>query len=80
VIKKLLKGQASDGRKRALSLLLAYFSSLEFPQEFIEEKMQELIAKNYHPLKEGYLKSQIMWHVKNKRMPPNYDKPIYKDC
>jgi len=79
VIKNILEGIKSDGRKRALSILLSYFSSLDFPEDFIKEKINEWNKKNYHPLKEGYIKSQISWHLKNKRLPPNYDKPIYKE-
>jgi hypothetical protein len=79
VITKILLGIKDDGRKRALSLLLAFFTSLEFPQDFIEEKITEWNKKNYHPLKEGYIKAQVAWYLKNKRLPPNYDKPIYKE-
>lgn len=79
IIKKLLLGIPADGRKRALSLLLSFFTSLEFPQDYIEEKIQEWNTKNYAPLKEGYVKAQIAWSLKNKRLPPNYDKPIYKE-
>lgn len=79
VIKKILKGIKDDGRKRALSLILSFFTSLEFPQDFIEEKLEEWNKKNYHPLKFGYMKSQIDWHLKNKRLPPNYTNPIYKE-
>jgi hypothetical protein len=79
VIKKILQGIKDDGRKRALSLVLSFFTSLEFPEDFIDEKVREWNKKNYHPLKEGYIRSQIMWHIKNKRMPPNYDKPVYKE-
>ena len=79
VIKKILEGIKDDGRKRALSLLLSFFTSLEFPQDFIEEKITEWNKKNYHPLKEGYIKSQISWYIKNKRLPPNYGRPIYKE-
>jgi len=79
VIKTILKGIKTDGRKRALSLLLAFFTTLEFPQEYIEEKIQEWNKKNYQPLKENYIKPQIAWFIKNKRLPPNYDKPIYKE-
>ena len=78
-IKKLLLGVKDDGRKRALSLLLAFFSSLEFPKEYIEDKIFQWNKKNYKQLKEGYIKSQIDWFVKNPRMPQNYDKPIYKE-
>lgn len=78
-IKKILLGIKQDGRKRALSLLLAFFSSLEFPREYIETTIEKWNTKNYKPLKIGYVKSQILWHMKNKRLPPNYDKPIYKE-
>ncbi len=79
IIKKLLLGIPSDGRKRALSLLLSFFTSLEFPTDHIEEIISTWNAKNYAPLKEGYIKSQIDWAIRNKRLPPNYDKPIYKE-
>lgn len=79
VINKILKGIKDDGRKRALSLLLSFYSSLEFPKEYMQEKIEEWNKKNYHPLKEGYIKAQIDWYSKNKRLPPNYDKPIYKE-
>lgn len=79
IIKKILKGIPQDGRKRALGLLLAFFTSLEFPQDFIEEKINDWNKKNYQPIKEGYVRAQIMWAMKNKRLPPNYDKPIYKE-
>ncbi len=79
IIKKLLLGIKDDGRKRALSLILSFFTSLEFPQDFIEEKIEKWNKKNYQPLKQGYIKSQILWYLKNKRLPPNYGKPIYKE-
>ena len=79
IITKILKGIPQDGRKRALGLLLSFFTSLEFPQDFIETTIQEWNKKNYQPLKDGYIKAQIAWSLKNKRLPPNYDKPIYKE-
>ncbi len=79
VIKKILKGIKQDGRKRALYLLLSFYNSLEFPQEYIKEKLAEWNDKNYAPLKEGYLQSQITWFEKRRPLPPNYDKPIYKE-
>jgi ribosomal protein L37AE/L43A len=78
-IKKILQGIKSDGRKRALSILLAFLTSLEFPKDYIEEKISEWNKKNYSPLKESYIRSQLEWFLKNKRLPPNYDKPIYKE-
>jgi hypothetical protein len=79
VIKKIMQGMKQDGRKRALSVLLSFFSSLELPQDFIEEKIQEWNGKNYKPLRDGYIKSQVDWAMRNKRLPPNYDKPTYKE-
>lgn len=79
IIKKLLKGIESDGRKRALNILLSFYNSLEFPQDYILEKIDEWNEKNKLPLKQGYVKPQREWHAKNKRLPPNYDKPIYKE-
>jgi len=79
VIKKIMNGMKEDGRKRALGVLLSFFSSLEFPKEYMEEKVYEWNKKNYKPLKEGYIQSQVEWAAKNKRFPPNYDKPTYKE-
>ena len=79
IIKKILKGIKDDGRKRALYLLLSFLTSLEFPREYIEQKISEWNKKNYKPLKQGYIKSQITWFSRTKIMPPNYDKPIYKE-
>jgi len=79
IIKKILEGIKDDGRKRALSLLLSFYTSLGFPKDYIEEKIEGWNKKNYLPLKQGYIKAQIDWYLKNKRLPPNYDKPIYKD-
>ncbi len=77
-IKKILQGMKQDGRKRALFVLLAFFNSLEFPQEYIDEKIEEWNKKNYHLLKTGYIKSQVTWFGKNKILPLNCDKPFYK--
>lgn len=78
-ILKILEGIKSDGRKRALTILLSFFVSLGFSQEYVEEKINEWNKKNYSPLKENYIKSQLNWFLKNKRLPPNYDKPIYRE-
>jgi hypothetical protein len=79
VIKKIISGQKQDGRKRALSILISFYTSLEMPKDYIEEKVYAWNKKNYKPLKEGYVRSQIEWGLRNKRLPPNYDKPIYRE-
>jgi len=79
IIKKLNKGIQDDGRKRALYILLSFYNSLQFPQDYIEEKIEEWNKKNRVPLKDGYIRSQIFWFSKRKPLPPNYSNPIYKD-
>ncbi len=78
-ILKILDGIKSDGRKRALGILVSFFSFLNLPKDYIEEKIDTWNKKNYVPLKEGYIRAQIEWALKNKRLPPNYDKPVYKE-
>ena len=79
-IKKLLGGMKSDGRKRALFILLNFLKSINMPQEDIEKTIEEWNTKNYKKLREGYIKSQIEWFKRQKKMlPPNCDKSIYKE-
>lgn len=78
-IKKILEGM-DDGKKRALFVLLNFFCSLNFTKEETEKKLDEWNKKNKSQLKEGYIKAQIEWTFKQKKMlPPNYDKPYYKE-
>lgn len=78
-IKKMLLG-LSDGRKRALFILMNFFRYLNFSREEVEKKIEDWNKKNEKPLKVGYVKSQLDWAFRNKKiLPPNYDKPYYKD-
>jgi len=80
-IKKLLKG-LKDGKKRGLFILITFFKSLNFPAEYINNRIREWNKLNEPPLKEGYIKSQINWHLRQKRniLPPNYSNEVfYKD-
>ena len=79
-IKILLKGIKQDGRKRALFVLLSFFTSLGMDYNEIEKKVNNWNEKNYQPLKKGYIISQLNWYKKaGSRMPPNCDNPIYKE-
>ncbi len=78
-IQHILKGIKQDGRKRALFILLAFFNSLQLPQDYIAETLEKWNKKNYNPLRDGYIQSQSTWFEKNKIMPPNCDKPQYKE-
>ncbi|OIO81795.1 hypothetical protein AUJ84_00155 [Candidatus Pacearchaeota archaeon CG1_02_32_132] len=80
-IKTLLKG-LQDGRKRGLFILITFLRSINYPPEKVNNICREWNKKNNPPLKEGYLKSQIDWHLKQKRkiLPPNYsNQNFYKD-
>jgi predicted RNA-binding Zn-ribbon protein involved in translation (DUF1610 family) len=80
-IKKLLKG-LEEGRKRGLFILLTFLKSLNYSPQELNEKIREWNKKNDPPLKEGYVKSQIDWHLKQKKkiLPPNYaNKSFYED-
>ncbi len=80
-IKKLLNG-LQEGRKRGLFILITFLRSLKFSEEYIYQKIQDWNKKNIPPLKEGYIKSQIDWHFKQKKniLPPNYSNDnFYKD-
>ncbi len=80
-IKKILEGMKTDGRKRALFILLSFFKSLKLSEEQISKQVEEWNLKNAEPLKAGYIKAQISWYSKQNppKMPPNFDKSYYKD-
>jgi len=79
-VKIILKGMPSDGRKRALFILLNFFKSLKLPDKEIEVIINNWNKKNYEPLKTGYIRSQLSWYSKKTpKMPPNFDKSYYKE-
>ena len=80
-IKKLLKG-LKDGKKRGLFILITFLRSLNFPPDFINKRVREWNKLNEPPLREGYVRGQVDWHLKQKKtiLPPNYDnQSYYKD-
>ena len=77
-IKQILLG-ISDGRKRAVFILLNFFRSIGLDRKELEEKLYGWNKKNPIPLQEGYITSQLSWSYRNKSvMPPNFDKDYYK--
>ena len=77
-IQKILQG-VSDGRKRALFILLNLFRSLGMDKDELEKRIYSWNEKNKIPLKIGYIKSQLSWNYRNKVvLPPNFDKDYYK--
>jgi len=81
VIQKILEGMKSDGRKRALFILLSFFKSLRMSDEQMAEKIEVWNKKNAEPLHPSYIKGQLMWYSRAKeiKLPPNFDKPYYRD-
>lgn len=77
-IQKLLKG-LHDGRKRGLFVLITFLRSLHFSPEDIAKRVQDWNTKNAVPLKEGYVRTQLEWHFRQKKeiLPPNYENPAY---
>jgi len=79
-ITTLFNGVKQDGRKRALFILINFFKSLKLSNEELEKEINAWNKKNYKPLQQGYINSQLSWHARQKPMlPPNCDKTYYKD-
>jgi hypothetical protein len=77
-IKQILQG-IDDGRKRALFVLINLFRSIGMEKVELEKRIEDWNGKNKVPLKQGYIKSQLMWSYRNKVVPPpNFDKDYYK--
>ncbi len=71
-ITKILGGMA-DGRKRSIFILINFLSNMGWKPEEIEERMYKWNEKNYPPVRINYIRSQLRWHVNQKRdlLPPN---------
>lgn len=74
-----LKGLSSDGRKRAVFVLINFLKTLQYTYEEIEKILLEWNEKNYEKLKEGYILTQLSWHKKQsqKILPPNCSNEMY---
>ncbi len=70
-VKNILKG-ISDGKKRALFVLINLFRSVGMDKDEIEKRIYDWNKKNEVPLREGYVQTQISWAYRKKPiMPPN---------
>lgn len=78
-IKLLYNGVKQDGRKRGIFILINFLMSAGWPIEKIEAFLTDWNKKNYEPLKEGYLKAQILWYKRQntKVLPANCDNQSY---
>ncbi|MCS7134591.1 MAG: hypothetical protein NZ889_01900 [Candidatus Pacearchaeota archaeon] len=79
-MKKIIEGMKYDGRKRALFLLITFSRALGINHEELCKTIEEWNKKNYKPLRESYIKSQLSWFKKQEiRAPPNCIQDYYKD-
>ncbi|MCX6750151.1 MAG: hypothetical protein NTZ83_01720 [Candidatus Pacearchaeota archaeon] len=70
-VKNILKG-LSDGKKRALFVLINLFRSVGMDKDEIEKRIYEWNKKNEVPLREGYVQTQLSWAYRKKPiLPPN---------
>ena len=72
-IQLLLKGVKTDGRKRALFILINFLRSIGYSMQEVESIIKKWNEKNYQLLQENYLLSQLSWHKRQseKILPPN---------
>ncbi|MBS3145324.1 hypothetical protein J4414_00790 [Candidatus Woesearchaeota archaeon] len=78
-IKSILKGVETDGRKRAIFILINFFRNLGWTMEDIEKYLLDWNEKNYEPLRKGYIQAQMHWHKRNIKpiLPPNCSNEMY---
>jgi hypothetical protein len=76
-IKIILKG-LSDGKKRALFILINLFRSIGMDKEDIEKKIISWNKKNKVQIKKSYINSQLSWSYKRKPIMPQNCKEFYQ--
>ena len=76
---KLILNGLEDGRKRALFILVNFFTSIGWDYEMVEKRLKEWNAKNREPLREVYLLGQLRYHkqMHKKILPPNCSNEMY---
>lgn len=78
-IQNILNGLKEDGRKRSIFILINFLKSVSWSIEDIQKLLLKWNKKNYEPLRDGYILSQINWHKKQNEiiLPPNCDNKSY---
>ncbi len=77
-IKKILEG-ISDGKKRAVFVLINLFRSIGLEKIELEKRIYEWNEKNEVPLKKGYIISQLNWSYRRKPILPQNCKEFYQN-
>lgn len=76
-VQNILKG-ISDGRKRAVFVLINFFRSLGMERDELEKTIYQWNEKNEVPLKKGYILSQLKWSYQRKSMLPQNCREFYQ--
>jgi DNA primase catalytic subunit len=76
-VKNILKG-ISDGKKRALFVLINLFRSVGMDKVELEKRIYEWNKKNEVPLREGYVQTQLSWAYGKKPIMPQNCKEFYE--
>ncbi len=78
-IQQIMKGLPTDGRKRAIFVLINFYKHMGYTLDEIQTLLLEWNKKNYQPLKEGYILSQVSWHKRQRQniLPPNCNHEAY---
>jgi len=78
-INNLLAGIKQDGRKRSVFILIAFLQHMGWSNDNIKKTLLKWNKKNYEPLREGYVLSQLNWFKRQpqKILPPNCDHEAY---
>jgi hypothetical protein len=73
-VHNIFKGLA-DGRKRSIFILINFLRNMGWDLEKLENRMMEWNEKNYPPVRNNYLRTQLRWHLRQERnlLPPNCD-------
>ena len=74
---KILKG-LTDGKKRALFILINLFRSIGMDKDELEKKINDWNKKNNPPIKQGYIQSQLSWSYRKKPIMPSNCKEFYQ--
>lgn len=72
-IKTILERGLSDGRKRAVFVIVNFLRNMGWDLDRIEKTVMEWNEKNVPPLRTAYVRGQLRWHFRQDRMllPPN---------
>ncbi len=78
-IKQILEGLPTDGRKRAVFILINYLRHMGWSYDMIEKRLLKWNEKNYEQLRDNYILAQVSWSKRqnNLLLPPNCDNESY---